>query len=270
MKVYFINLDRSPARREWMESQLTEISANFERIPAVDGSSLASEEYEAAVNWEELGPKGLTRGEVGCFLSHRLAWQRIAAASERFGVVLEDDILISKNGDRFLSDDSWIPDGAAQVRLETNRGRVDLKHCRGSGRIGGIRYKLFEFQNIPGAGAYILHRELAAWLVTKFDRIAFQVDEELARHDLFLNGGPRLPGGAFYRLHLVPALAIQQCLHERRFLPDGAEVTTMHFEIVREKVKISDRARLMRELKRLVDINQYKRVLRQKRVPLMK
>ena len=152
MKVYFINLDRSPARREWMESQLTEISANFERIPAVDGSSLASEEYEAAVNWEELGPKGLTRGEVGCFLSHRLAWQRIAAASERFGVVLEDDILISKNGDRFLNDDSWIPEGTAQVRLETNGVRVKLNQRRGSGIRSGIRYRFLNFKIFPALG----------------------------------------------------------------------------------------------------------------------
>jgi len=47
MKIYYINLDQSTERRDWMESQLSVLAGDdiqYQRIAAIDGSKLSAEE----------------------------------------------------------------------------------------------------------------------------------------------------------------------------------------------------------------------------------
>ena len=40
LKIYYINLDRSPDKRTFMERQLQQTQIPFERIEAIDGSNI--------------------------------------------------------------------------------------------------------------------------------------------------------------------------------------------------------------------------------------
>lgn len=99
--LYVINLDGSPARLESIRGQLDRLGCAFERIPAVHGASLTSDEraevYSPALNRSKYRTP-LTDGELGCYLSHRLAWQTLLASSSEQCVVIEDDALV---GPRF-------------------------------------------------------------------------------------------------------------------------------------------------------------------------
>src|SRR4029079_18979781 len=84
MKAFLISLDRNPERLAHMRAVLAAASIPYERITAVDGRRLTPDDLAKA-------SASLSPGEVGCVLSHRIAWQRIADGSDPFAVVLEDD-----------------------------------------------------------------------------------------------------------------------------------------------------------------------------------
>lgn len=80
----YINLDRSSERRAAMEAQLGEgaLGKRYERLAAVEGSAVHA------------GRRSMTPGELGCWLSHRLAWERCVSRQSPCHV-MEDDVTIS-------------------------------------------------------------------------------------------------------------------------------------------------------------------------------
>lgn len=93
---YLINMDDSPSRLERCATQLQERGVAFTRIPGVDvrkQPELKQQHYSAERNrWHHRSE--LTDGEIGCTLSHRIAWQQIIDDEIEFGLVLEDDFEI--------------------------------------------------------------------------------------------------------------------------------------------------------------------------------
>jgi len=82
MKVLLINLDRATDRLERMRRVFGEAGIEFERVSGVDGSQLSAEELERCQ--PQPGYFGwLAKGELGCFLSYRLCWKRIAEGPAR-------------------------------------------------------------------------------------------------------------------------------------------------------------------------------------------
>ncbi|MBT1451903.1 glycosyltransferase family 25 protein [Glaciecola sp. XM2] len=96
LPIFVINLDGSDERLRNVEQQLQSIGATFERIPAVDGRIMSEEErlahYSPKKN-EVQYHKALTPGEIGCYLSHRKAWQSIIDKGLDAAIILEDDIV---------------------------------------------------------------------------------------------------------------------------------------------------------------------------------
>lgn len=70
------------------------------------GSDLSSEQlyehYSPKINKSQYY-RNLSVGEVGCFLSHRKAWQKIVDENLKFGVILEDDFLLKGDVKEALS-----------------------------------------------------------------------------------------------------------------------------------------------------------------------
>jgi glycosyl transferase family 25 len=90
---YYINLDRSTARRAKMEEQLRTLALDtaYTRFPAVDGRSLGV-------------PKGpFSPGEIGCFASHAKLLNAAAAMQQHIHV-MEDDVVLSAQMMRTLAD----------------------------------------------------------------------------------------------------------------------------------------------------------------------
>ncbi|XP_043914578.1 probable inactive glycosyltransferase 25 family member 3 [Protopterus annectens] len=97
-EVYMINLVRRTDRRERMLSALYELEIHHTVINAVDGSFLTSSDMTVlGVNQlpEYSDPhsgRALTKGEVGCFLSHYFIWKEIVDNHLAMALVLEDDV----------------------------------------------------------------------------------------------------------------------------------------------------------------------------------
>lgn len=91
---YVINLRDNTVRMDNVRRQLDAQGIGFERIEGVLGADLTpteiAEAYDAHAN-QTRAKQDLVAGEIGCYLSHIAAWNRIADGDAAGGIVLEDD-----------------------------------------------------------------------------------------------------------------------------------------------------------------------------------
>jgi glycosyl transferase family 25 len=92
--IFVINLDCSKDRLDNITTELEKAQLNFTRISAINGSSLNSSEldtyYNPALN-KRTYRRSLSRGEIGCYLSHRRCWQQVVDKNLSMALILEDD-----------------------------------------------------------------------------------------------------------------------------------------------------------------------------------
>uniref|UniRef100_A0A8V1AAQ8 procollagen galactosyltransferase n=1 Tax=Gallus gallus TaxID=9031 RepID=A0A8V1AAQ8_CHICK len=97
-EVFMINLKRRADRRERMLRTLHEQEIACKVVEAVDGKAMNSSEVEALGIKMLPGYKDpyhgrpLTKGELGCFLSHYRVWEEIVERGLGKSVVFEDDL----------------------------------------------------------------------------------------------------------------------------------------------------------------------------------
>lgn len=108
--IYVINLDKDTKRlqhfmRFFNNSDLSNYS--FTRIPGVDGNKLDvktlvttkayNEITEAELRGHRVKHYQLTRGAVGCYMSHLNTMKTILSSGKDFGIVFEDDVVFNKD-----------------------------------------------------------------------------------------------------------------------------------------------------------------------------
>jgi len=98
-KVYLINLERRPDRLAKMKAVLAEIGVEFQLVRAVDGKNDVDEKFIARLGIQMMPEfkepyhgRAITRGEIGCFMSHFNTWNDVVKNSYDFVIVLEDDV----------------------------------------------------------------------------------------------------------------------------------------------------------------------------------
>ncbi|MCF2855992.1 glycosyltransferase family 25 protein [Pseudoalteromonas sp. SMS1] len=100
--IFLINLDQSTDRLEKSATRLAEQGITFERISGVYGKALSNEEiskhYNHQINQQHFY-RALGKGEIGCYFSHRKAWQTIVDRKLKYAIVLEDDFRVVGNLD---------------------------------------------------------------------------------------------------------------------------------------------------------------------------
>ena len=93
MKIYVINMKTSTDRKNHMKKILNNNNLNYEFIEAVNGKELDTN-YVNSITKDKL--RDLSRGEVGCFLSHKKVYKKFLDSGEDYCLILEDDIQICK------------------------------------------------------------------------------------------------------------------------------------------------------------------------------
>ncbi|XP_030206643.1 procollagen galactosyltransferase 1 [Gadus morhua] len=97
-EVFLINLHRRADRRERMLRALYEQELTCKVISAVDGKALNTSDIEAmgvqmlSAYKDPYHGRSLTKGELGCFLSHYNAWKEISERGLQSSLVIEDDL----------------------------------------------------------------------------------------------------------------------------------------------------------------------------------
>lgn len=94
LPVYVINMDRSQERWNRATGQLDGLNIPHTRIAATDGAMLVRNELKGNLKRKGIlyrWIRDLSLSEIGCFLSHRQAWEQIARGNPHGGFVFEDD-----------------------------------------------------------------------------------------------------------------------------------------------------------------------------------
>ena len=97
---FVISLEKDKARREELASQLASRNISFSVIRAVHGGELSNDELKRSYDRDKsvyLLNRELSRGEIGCALSHICVYRQIVAENIPYALVLEDDAKILDN-----------------------------------------------------------------------------------------------------------------------------------------------------------------------------
>ncbi len=97
-KSFIIHLERSKGRKAQVQDLISKSPFETEIVDAVDGRLLSDADIAACYSEDPLMqpkyPFGLNAGEIGCFQSHRRAWQKIVDQNLTAGLVFEDDVQV--------------------------------------------------------------------------------------------------------------------------------------------------------------------------------
>ncbi len=117
IRIFVVNLKRSPKRREYIENHLKSKHIQYELIEAVDGKKLTQKQIEAVTTVKEESSEiqrmnktyannkmVLNKGTIGCALSHIKIFKRIISESLPYALILEDDALIEDGIDNDFLD----------------------------------------------------------------------------------------------------------------------------------------------------------------------
>ncbi|WP_246034875.1 glycosyltransferase family 25 protein [Polaribacter aestuariivivens] len=102
-KVYYINLDKSLERRNFMENQFKKLNIPLTRMPAVYGKELPQDFLKKAKSQFNIFTHypNLNDGEIGLTKTYFDLWKIIGTQKEDFAIILEDDALLT---DSFFED----------------------------------------------------------------------------------------------------------------------------------------------------------------------
>lgn len=163
--VFVVSLLSSVQRRERLAKHFADMGIAFEWLDAVNGGDLSKEEMSRLCDMTEVEskPHWLTRGAIGCALSHYRIYELIIERGLPYALVFEDDVLLSADfktclehtipllsGNQIISFyyQSWTP-----VKLQ---GRT-RKHISGK----YFAYLPEDISQPLNAAAYLITREAA-------------------------------------------------------------------------------------------------------------
>lgn len=207
--VFVISLRRTPERRAAICGQLNTLHVPFKLIEAVDGNHLHEREARAlAPRYRRLTLRWpLSKGEIGCAASHRLAIEQVLKSGENFSCVMEDDGKPLPTFPEFL-DANWIaalrPFDILKLAGD-EASRKELLAVPIASRAG--RRVCVPLHPSYSARCYIISREGAARVLRRLRRIDDSLDVMIFRRPMielrFMDVRPSVVGltGAESTLH---------------------------------------------------------------------
>lgn len=175
-KAYVIHLERATARRPQAVLLAQAMPMETEILSAVDGRRLSDAERRNFVRRKIHSPRypfRLIDNEVGCFLSHRRAWQAIVDDGCDAGLVVEDDVAIASHEFPAVLDAALKAIAPNEVIRFPVHDRVEGDNVTRA--LGGVR---FLEPRLPGLGMQmqLVGREAALRLLAASERFDRPVD----------------------------------------------------------------------------------------------
>ena len=150
MRIFVINLERRKERLAYMERQLRDLGAVYERVDAVDGKLMCQGEKKAVVSWFRwwcVNGYCARDGEIGCALSHQSVYRMMVERGLSYACIIEDDIRLDKRLWEVLKAvEERIGDGGSPEvfllapylhRQDAERSEVSFRNVRWAASTGG-------------------------------------------------------------------------------------------------------------------------------------
>ena len=222
MKIFVISLPNAVERRERAARQLDELGLAFEFFDALRGEQVMAEGYFERCDEEEwLLNTGhpMSRGEVGCFASHRSMWERCVELGEPL-MIMEDDfqLLPGFAGAVGKVDENIAECGFIRLQSET-RARKRRVAVQGD-------YTLWRYTKVPHSTMCNgMTPEVARSLVAQTRAIYEPVDVFIKKY--WVHGQP-IYGLTPYTV-TESALSQQTCILHREKVKKGIRRSTRRF-----------------------------------------
>ena len=142
MKIYVINRQENQSRRKYIEQHFEAIKAPvYEFFQATEGTQLSATLVEKCNTWHTrcFLRRAITRGEIGCTLSHLSIYKEIISKDLAGALIFEDDVQILENK-LFGLVEHWVDllDQSASIlhlgSCHRDRNNIPIKHIK---RVGG-------------------------------------------------------------------------------------------------------------------------------------
>tara|TARA_R110002126_G_scaffold266675_1_gene409902 strand:- start:24127 stop:24915 length:789 start_codon:yes stop_codon:yes gene_type:complete len=200
MKCYLINLDASTDRLSRFNAANGIAGFEVVRISGVDGRTM-SPESQQAYRANTKGPFHLGGGMIGCFLSHRKAWQYVVDGAEPWAFVCEDDAVFTPNCEALFRDADWLTGQMDIVKAETVLQKVEVG-CKPIAQVGPFAVRKLKSHHRGGAG-YFINTDSAKRLLELSEEFCDPPDDVLF--------DPALGIAPHFRIFQIdPAICIQE------------------------------------------------------------
>ncbi|WP_374446884.1 glycosyltransferase family 25 protein [Providencia sp.] len=167
MIVFIINLKESSERRMKMQAQLDETKLKYEFINAVNGKDLSETELKEIVY--DYPNCMLSKGEIGCALSHLLIYKKMANENIEQALILEDDATLPHNIEAVISKTQRID--------KLTKPNIYLLSCVDSYiKNQKIDDNVFKVYQAIRSHAYIINKKAAKRLISFQTPIKYEAD----------------------------------------------------------------------------------------------
>jgi len=123
MDIFVVSLKNALERRKHINKQFMTQQIEFQYFDAIEPHQIEEALKNTGI---ELKNCSLTKGEIGCLLSHISLWKKIIDNNLPYMAIFEDDIYLGENVKAFLTDASWIDKHSDLIKLEEFTPRVVL------------------------------------------------------------------------------------------------------------------------------------------------
>ena len=177
IQILVISLQRSPDRREKARQELSKINLPWEFLDAVDGSLMSQppSEYKPS-KVKRLQGYSLTANEIGCYLSHKKAWQRCVDQNLPT-LILEDDFTLAAD---FENDLKTLLENSDRWDLLRLQGLYEVPYTK-VGQVGNMIIAKNQGDAV-GATGYLVKPVIAQRLIDASHEIYEPVDHFLEHH----------------------------------------------------------------------------------------
>ncbi len=165
LKIFVINLKSSIERRKTMERQLHKLGLPFEFFEAVNGAALSEEEIAGYYDMDFYNsrPGYYKRGAMGCMLSHYFLYKKIVEEKIEVALILEDDMVLSKNvSDKLIQLSKNVIDNEAILLFYQSYFPINIARSSAIPVTDHFNlYQLVSLKGIRSTAAYIINLKTA-------------------------------------------------------------------------------------------------------------
>ena len=174
---FVIAMKEREDRAEAIKKELILLGSHATIVEAVDGAQISESEFAELVSqqincWRS--KRILSKGELGCWLSHRRVWNIIRNENIEFAFVFEDDVI-------FDADVTIIAKIAAAIK-DWDIIKLYRKNEIRTGNIENVDQEIVltnSFSATSGTFAYCITKEAAKRLYLRHNRFLAPIDVEL-------------------------------------------------------------------------------------------
>ena len=177
--IFVINLDTDVDKKNRMQTTLEELGISFEFFNAIDGRLLTKAQINKVYDEQKVINtinRSLHKTEIGCALSHFMIYKMMLSTGIEEAVILEDDVVISKDFVQIIKLFYQLPKDWDWVLLGSGHPN-DRAQCYVDCKKNILRFIIGKpFYNYGGTYGYCINDKGARKILNKTNKIFMPID----------------------------------------------------------------------------------------------